>query len=657
LTIPALLVLAAGTFTLGVDGFVLSGLLPQVAASLHVTASTAGQLTTLFALVYAGASPAIAALAGSWDRRALLAAGMSVFVLGVIVQATGPTFGAVAAGRVLAALGAAAYQATAYSAAGILSDDEHRARSLAVVAGGSSVALAAGLPFGILIGQAAGWRAAMWALVALGVLSAAAVGLLPPAYAPRLTLRQRAQALASRQVLGVLVGTVTALMPGLLLLAYLPGILQSSGPLVVIATLGYGVGQVTGTALVPRFHPPAQRQGSLPDRGGRHHHRVRGPHLYPHDPGPGRHHHGRSRPVRGAHGRAPTGPAVRHGTPPGPRRRRPERLGDLPRQRVRRRPRRHRPGRRRSRSAAHHRRDRRGSRRHHRHARRTGTDERGRTSARRCRTRHPTMIAAQRSPCRLLECDRRGNPMGRYNGKNIVITGGSSGSGLAAAQLLAGEGARVMITGRRQDALDHARQQIGSSAIAVRSDTASLADITSLADRARTELGQLDLLFASAGVTRYVPFESMTEDIYDELQAINAKGPYFTAQKLAPLIREGGSIVFTTSIANSRGLPMISAYAAAKAALRSMTRSLATELLPQGVRVNAISPGPIDTGILERALPGRQAAATRQQMIQNNPLKRFGYPAEIAHAVAFLAFEATYTTGFELAIDGGVSQL
>jgi DHA1 family inner membrane transport protein len=251
LSTAGLLILSVGTFTLGVDGFVLSGLLPQVATSLHVTVSTAGQLTTLFALVYALGSPVIAALAGAWDRRALLAAGMTVFLVGMIVQATGPTFAAVAAGRVLAALGAAAYQATAYSTAGILSDDAHRARSLAVVAGGSSVALIAGLPFGILVGQAWGWRAAMWVLAALAVLSALAVLALPPAHAPRLSLRQRGKALTDGRVLGILAGTVTVLIPGFLVIAYLPAIMRSSGAWIVIAMLGYGAGQVTGTALVP----------------------------------------------------------------------------------------------------------------------------------------------------------------------------------------------------------------------------------------------------------------------------------------------------------------------------------------------------------------------------------------------------------------------
>ncbi len=231
----------------------LAGLLPQVAVSLHVSVSTAGQLTTLFALVYALGSPIIAAAAGNWDRRALLATGMTVFLVGIIVQATGPDFAVVACGRVLAALGAAGYQATAYSTAGILSDDEHRARSLAVVAGGSSVAIVAGLPFGILVGQTWGWRSAMWVLVVLAALSILAVRLLPPAHAPRMSLRQRGKALTDRRVLGILAGTVTVLTPGFMIIAYLPAIMRTSGTWIVVAVLAYGIGQVTGTVLVPRL--------------------------------------------------------------------------------------------------------------------------------------------------------------------------------------------------------------------------------------------------------------------------------------------------------------------------------------------------------------------------------------------------------------------
>jgi MFS transporter, DHA1 family, inner membrane transport protein len=169
-----------------------------------------------------------------------------------VIQATGATLAVVGTGRILAALGAAGYQATAYSTAGVLSDDAHRARSLAIVAGGSSVALVAGLPFGILVGQEWGWRAAMWVLVALAVLSTMAIRLLPPARAPRLSLRQRWQALSDRRVLGILLGTVSALTPAFVVIAYLPEILRTAGTLVVIAMLAYGAGQVAGTAMVPQ---------------------------------------------------------------------------------------------------------------------------------------------------------------------------------------------------------------------------------------------------------------------------------------------------------------------------------------------------------------------------------------------------------------------
>ena len=137
----------------------------------------------------------------------------------------------------------------------------------------------------------------------------------------------------------------------------------------------------------------------------------------------------------------------------------------------------------------------------------------------------------------------------------------------------------------------------------------------------------------------------------------DAKGPYFAVQQLAPLISQGGSVVAITSVADSLGSPMISAYAASKAALRSMVRSMARELLPQGIRVNAVSPGPIDSGILEKAMSADAAKQTRQQMTEKNPMGRFGHPDEVAKAMIFLAFEATYTTGAELIVDGGATQL
>ena len=247
--------------------------------------------------------------------------------------------------------------------------------------------------------------------------------------------------------------------------------------------------------------------------------------------------------------------------------------------------------------------------------------------------------------------------MARFDGKNVVITGGSSGFGMATAKLLVNEGARVLITGRNAATLESAKDQLGESAVTVRSDAASLADIEELAGRVKDEFGTIDALFVNAGVARFAPFEEMTEQIYDEVLAINAKGPYFTVQRIAPLMNEGSGVVLTTSVVNVLGYPMVSAYAASKAALRSMTRSLARELLARGIRVNAVSPGPIDTGILEKNLPPEAAQQTKAQMTAENPMLRFGEPDEIAKAVLFLAFDATYTTGAELAVDGGGSQL
>ena len=247
--------------------------------------------------------------------------------------------------------------------------------------------------------------------------------------------------------------------------------------------------------------------------------------------------------------------------------------------------------------------------------------------------------------------------MSKYTGRRAVITGGSSGIGLATAQLLVAEGASVLITGRDAAALDAAQARLGGSTTSLRSDAASLTDIAALAEHVGTKFGTIDALFVNAGVTRFASFEETSEELYDEILAVNAKGPYFTVQKLAPLLAPGSAVVLTTSVANSLGIPMISAYAASKAALRSMTRSLARELLPRQIRVNAVSPGPVDTGILDRSLPEDIAAQAKSQMTAENPMLRFGTAEEVAAAVAFLAFDATYTNGAELVVDGGGSQL
>ncbi|NBH03589.1 SDR family oxidoreductase [Amycolatopsis sp. SID8362] len=247
--------------------------------------------------------------------------------------------------------------------------------------------------------------------------------------------------------------------------------------------------------------------------------------------------------------------------------------------------------------------------------------------------------------------------MNAYEGKNVVITGGSSGLGLATAELLVARGARVLITGRDKEKLETARQRLGVRAVAVRSDSASMADVEELPRLVRAEFDAVDALFVNAGVTAFAPFEAMSEAQYDELFAVNTKGPYFTVQKLAPLLRAGAGVVLTTSVANVKGLEMISAYAATKAALRSMTRSLAQELLHRQVRVNAVSPGPIATGILEATLPPDVAEQTKAEMIAHSPMQRFGEPAEVAATVAYLAFDATFTTGAEIPVDGGATQL
>ncbi len=247
--------------------------------------------------------------------------------------------------------------------------------------------------------------------------------------------------------------------------------------------------------------------------------------------------------------------------------------------------------------------------------------------------------------------------MGVYTGKHAVITGGASGLGLGIAEFLVERGARVVITGRSQERLDAAREKLGANALTVRGDVASLEDLDSLAEQVLAEFGSLDALFVNAGITRTAPLEEMTEKAYDEVFDVNVKGAYFTVQKLARLLNRGAGVVLTTSAANVMGIPTTSAYAAGKAALRSLARSFAAELTSREIRVNAISPGPIDTGVLEKEMSPEAAAEFIAQRVAENPLRRLGTPVEIATAAAFLAFDATYTTGVELAVDGGYTQL
>ncbi|HEY1782669.1 MAG TPA: SDR family oxidoreductase [Roseiarcus sp.] len=248
--------------------------------------------------------------------------------------------------------------------------------------------------------------------------------------------------------------------------------------------------------------------------------------------------------------------------------------------------------------------------------------------------------------------------MTRYEGKKVVIIGGTSGIGLTTAKMLVEGGARVLVTGRSQAGLDSTQQELGQNGIAVSSDARSLTDIDALAARVMAEFASFDLLFVNAGFSMFAPLGNVDEASFDEMINLNAKGPFFAVQKLSPLISRGGSVVLTTSTANVKGMPMVAAYGGAKAALRSFARTFAAELLPAGIRVNAVSPGPTETPIIGKAFSDKAMADhLTGEMRQANPMKRFGTPEEVAKAVLFLAFDATFTTGFELPVDGGWSQL
>ncbi|MEU5262473.1 MFS transporter [Amycolatopsis sp. NPDC021455] len=249
-----LLVLAMGTFTVGTDGFVLNGLLPVIAADLHVTESVAGQLTTVFALTYAVASPLIAAFTGGWDRRWLLAGGMALFTIGMAGQALGTSFEVVALARLLAAIGAAAFQSTAYVLAGALSSEERRGRALATVAAGMSVSMVLGVPIGVLAGNWFGWRAVMWGIGVAAVVVAVLIPILPEVRVPAAGLRTRLAVLGRPPVVRVLLVTVFGTIAAFTVFVYLPVLVApvASGATLSWVLVGSGAGQVAGTAVAGR---------------------------------------------------------------------------------------------------------------------------------------------------------------------------------------------------------------------------------------------------------------------------------------------------------------------------------------------------------------------------------------------------------------------
>jgi len=249
--------------------------------------------------------------------------------------------------------------------------------------------------------------------------------------------------------------------------------------------------------------------------------------------------------------------------------------------------------------------------------------------------------------------------MGKLEGKIALITGGNSGIGLATAKRFVNEGAFVFITGRREPELAAAVKEIGKNVTGVQGDVANLADLDRLFAQIEREKGKLDVVFANAGVAKYAPFGTITEEHYDSIFNINVKGLLFTVQKALPLLSDGASIILNASIVASKGFSSNSVYSATKAAVRSFARTWTSDLKERRVRVNAVSPGPIETPGLNDLVASTGAGEERLKMLSNSvPLGRLGTPDEIAKAVVFLASEdSSYVTGTELFVDGGFAQV
>jgi len=248
---------------------------------------------------------------------------------------------------------------------------------------------------------------------------------------------------------------------------------------------------------------------------------------------------------------------------------------------------------------------------------------------------------------------------GRFKDKVAVVTGGNSGIGLATARAYVREGAKVAITGRSDATLKAAQKELGPDVLAIKADFSKVAEIASAMDRIKERFGRIDALFVNAGIGKFVPFEEVTEEFFDETMATNLKGAFFTVQKAVPLFSKGAAVVLNASINAHLGMPGSTVYGASKAAVVNLAKTLSADLLSRGVRVNVVSPGPISTPILDRmGLPEEATRQIRDNITQQVPLKRFGHPDEIAAAVLYLSSsESTYVLGTELVVDGGMIEL
>lgn len=248
--------------------------------------------------------------------------------------------------------------------------------------------------------------------------------------------------------------------------------------------------------------------------------------------------------------------------------------------------------------------------------------------------------------------------MSRLDGKVALITGGNSGIGLATARLFVSEGARVIVTGRNQKTLTQAQELLGEDVLCVASDVSQLSDLDALFETIKEQYGKLDIVFANAGVATPCPLDDFTEELFDQIFSINAKGSFFTVQKAARLMPDGGAIILNASIAQYTGVPGLSAYGSSKAAVRALGRLLAADLAPRNIRVNVVTPGPIRTPIWARAGGDVPVDEVEKALVSRVPLARMGESSELAEAVLFLASPASsYMTGTEMIIDGGITQL
>ena len=249
--------------------------------------------------------------------------------------------------------------------------------------------------------------------------------------------------------------------------------------------------------------------------------------------------------------------------------------------------------------------------------------------------------------------------MSKLNGKVAVITGANSGIGLATAKLFVQEGAKVVITGRRQEAIQEAANALEGKALAITADAGNLADNQRVIRKTVDTFGNIDILFLNAGIAPFSPVASTGEDLFDQTININLKGPFFTVKEAIPYLNPNAAVIFNTTIAHTKGFPNMGAYVASKAGLRSLARVLSSELSEKGVRVLSVSPGPIETPIYGKSgLPEEQIKSLGEQFASQVPLGRFGSADEIARTVLFLASEdASFINGVEVVVDGGLSQV